>query len=102
MLHRDDYERAYELRKSIEEYERALRAGYPVDASERASLEQKWTKLYARFRKEAKQMDYEIARLLELRYMWGLSFREIQYREYMGRKCESYPRKRLSNYFRCY
>ena len=101
MLSRDDYEKAHELRKSIEEHDRAAKAGYPVDAKQRALLEQKWTKLYARFRKDAKNLDFELARLLELRFMWALSFREIQYHEYAGRTCESYPRKKLSNYFRC-
>lgn len=101
MLSRDDYEKAYELRKFIEEHDRATKAGYPVSAKQRALLEQKWNKLYAKFRKEAKHMDFEIARLLELRFMWALSFREIQYHEYAGRRCESYPRKKLSNYFRC-
>ena len=101
MLCREDYEKAYEIRKAIEEHDRAARAGYPVDARKRALLEQKWNKLYALFRKDAKHLDFEIARLLELRFMWGLSFREIQYHEYAGRRCESYPRKKLSNYFKC-
>ena len=101
MLSRDDYEKAYELRRSIEEHDRAARAGYPVDARKRALLEQKWNKLYALFRKDAKYMDFELARLLELRFMWALSYREIQYHEYLGKRCESYPRKRLSNHFKC-
>lgn len=94
-----DYEEALKIKKQIMELEMVEDAGMQVDKKRLKSLERQLAGFKKRFIVVARDMDCEVANILQLHYLQGWPFRMIQKYIYGCNFCESHPRKILERFF---
>lgn len=94
-----DYEEALKIKKQIMELKMVEDAGMQIDKKRLKSLERQLASFKKQFNVVARNMDYEVANILQLHYLQGWAFRMIQKYVYGCNFCESHPRKILERFF---
>lgn len=94
-----DYEEALKIKKEIVELKMVEDAGMQVDKKRLKSLERQLAGIKKQFNVVARNMDYDVANILELHYLCAWPFRMIQKYLYGCNFCESHPRKILERHF---
>lgn len=99
IMTKQDYEKALTVKREIMELKMVEDSGIQIDKKHLKSLERQLAGFKKQFIVVARNMDCEVANILELHYLCAWPFRMIQKYIYGCNFCESHPRKILERHF---